>query len=432
MRPRLSALIILLLCVPWGQPAGAARINLSPVFFYESSDDAYTATMAGPILEFSSERKAVRPLYYQDEQHLDILYPLSQSSENKTVFFPLYSSVDEKDQRYRNLFPFFYGSYKDRSYGGIFPLYGTFYHRFGYDEIRFALWPVYSSTAHTDTRTYHVLWPIFSYSRNRTFKIFPLYGYEKSVDEHKDFVLWPIFLRTRGQRNMDAALPLFLYARGDTFKNISVIWPLFTYNRDSAAGHTSIDAPWPLVRYATGGYEETRIFPLYRKKLIAPTYSVETILWPMYRKELNYDGAGELIRDRTSILILSNTTHAVSPLGEERRSVTCWPVWHHSATSRESSWYVPWILPFQAEAYKRTWQPLLTLARGERSEAEDTELVDILWHTIFYRRDGDFSRFSLSLLFSYETRGDTAELGFLFDLLKLQLHRRSPYTPSAP
>ena len=423
MRLRPITLIIIISWVLWGHNASSAQFNLSPVLFYESSDEEYTLDMIGPIFSFSSDKSALRPLFYRDDQQTDILFPLGHSTRDRGLFFPIYSAKKEEYHPHTTVFPFFYGRYEQQRYGGLFPLYGSLYHRFGYDKARFVLWPIYSATTIDKATTYYILWPVFSYCKDREFKIFPLYGWEKSMDSRHDFVLWPIFHRKRGLHTVDAALPLFLYSRGDSYKNISVIWPLFACSKDERSGHTSMDAFWPLVRFARGGYDETRIFPLYRKKIIPPAYEVTTVLWPVYRKERIFDKNGDLRREKTNILILSKHAYEVSRQGEETRETTCWPVWHSSISTHERSWYFPWILPLKNNGYKRNWLPVLTLAHAEKSAG--SSFVDILWHTFYYNRDGSSCRCSFSFLCSYEKGPDYTRVGFLFDLLKIPLGRDS-------
>ena len=419
MRLRPVALIIIIFSVLFGHRAFAGEFNLAPVVFYESGEKDYALNMIGPIFAFSSNRAAIRPLFYHDEQQTDILFPLGHSTKNKGLFFPIYASSKENHHTHRNLFPLFYGRYREKNYGGLFPLYGSLYHRFGYDNARFVLWPVYSATTTEDTCTYYVLWPIFSYSTGKEFKIFPLYGYKKTITSRHDFALWPLFHHKRGIENVDAVLPLFFYSRGDFYKSISIIWPLFTHSRDFRINHTIIDCPWPLIRFAQGGYEEARIFPFYHRKIIPPTYSVRSVFWPLYRKELNFDKDRTLRREKTTILILSNHSHEVSEQGEETFETTVWPVWHRTDTAHDRSWCIPWLLPFRHEGYKRNWMPLFTLARSEKTSEYSS--VDILWHTIFYKRDDRSSQISLSFLFSSEKGMDYRELGFFFNLLKVRL-----------
>ena len=218
---------------------------------------------------------------------------------------------------------------------------------------------------------------------------------------------------------MDAVLPLFQRSYGDTFENISVLWPFFSLSRDWRAGHRSIDAPWPLIRFARGGYEQIRIFPFYHKKSISGRYSTKTILWPVYSNELIYDASGDLRRDRTTILILSNHSYTLSPEGKETTETTLWPVWHRSISSEGSTWYFPWILPFDNVGFKNNYLPILTLARARGGDG--TSVIDVLWHTIFYRKEGATSHFSFSFLCSYEADPDKRHLGLFFDLINVQL-----------
>ncbi|HHO75485.1 MAG TPA: hypothetical protein ENN05_03525 [Deltaproteobacteria bacterium] len=416
---RLIVLVIIAYSVLGWQGALAGCLNLSPVLLYESGEEDYSIKMAGPILEFSSERIALRPLLHIEEQGTDILYPLGKNTSSRGLFFPVYSSRVLENSMHRTLFPFFHGSYMNTSYAGLFPVYGKFYHRFGYDESHFFLWPVYSSTTYDTIRTHNILWPVFSYCKDRTFKIFPLYGYKKNLESRHDFLLWPIFHHIRGPRNMDAMLFLFQRSYGDNYESTSILWPFFTLSRDFQAQHTSIDAPWPLIRYAKGGYEEIRIFPLYHKKIIPGTYSMKTIGWPLYKNELHHDHNGELRRHKTTILILSNHSYTINEMGQEETDTTLWPIWYQSKTSNGFSWHFPWILPLDDAGYKNNWLPILTLARS--IDKDGTYLIDILWHTLHYHRDEMSSRLALSFLYSYETGVDYRQIGFFFDLINISL-----------
>lgn len=419
MRFRHITLIFIACLITGIQTAHAGCLNLSPLVLYESENEDFSLRAAGPLFEVAPERTALRPVFHMDEQGMDIMYPLGINTKNRGFFFPLYSSRIAQDHVRRTLFPFFWGRYVNETYAGVFPVYGLMYHRYGYDESQFLLWPVYSSTRYNAIRTRYFLWPVFSYSKDRSFSIFPLYGFKKTLDSRHDFLLWPIFHHQRGPKNMDAFLPLFQRSYGDTFENISVLWPFFSLSRDSRAGHSSIDAPWPLIRFAHGGYEQIKIFPFYHKKVISGSYSMKTILWPVYRKELNYDKTGELRRDKTTLFILSKHSHETGPAGEVGTETTLWPVWHRSISSEGSTWYFPWILPFDHAGFKNNYLPILTLVRAQGGDK--TAVIDVLWHTFFYRKNDVSSHFSFSFLCSYEAAPDKRQLGLLFDLINVQL-----------
>jgi hypothetical protein len=66
------------------------------------------------------------------------------------------------------VFPFFWGrTAGGETYGGVFPLAGTFKQRYNRDSIFFLLWPLYSSSSGEGSYHYHFLWPFFSYSTGR-------------------------------------------------------------------------------------------------------------------------------------------------------------------------------------------------------------------------------------------------------------------------
>ena len=165
------------------------------------------------------------------------------------------------------------------------------YHRFGYTRARFFLLPLYADTTIDEQTTYTVLWPVFSYSQGHLLRGFPSYGWKKSDDTTSQYFLWPFIQDSCGPDNhkMDAVLPLFRYDRGPTYRNISILWPFFNYNRDDEAHHMSMDFPWPLLRIASGAYEEVKIFPFYWTNTDGKTYSKKHILWPLWSKRSWHD-----------------------------------------------------------------------------------------------------------------------------------------------
>ncbi len=167
MMPRLVFLclsFILFVTAILSVPACATQLDADPLFSYESQEHAYTFHGCGEVFEFSERISAVRPFYYKDNttSEVDILYPLGRFSRERGMFIPFYRHTQEDDQDHTELFPIFYGKYEDTSYWGIFPVYGTMHHRFGYERARFVLLPLYADTQIHDQTTYTVPWPIFS------------------------------------------------------------------------------------------------------------------------------------------------------------------------------------------------------------------------------------------------------------------------------
>jgi hypothetical protein len=397
----------------------AAEIDADPLFSYETHDDDYTLRSLGPVLEFSPHVSAVRPFYFKDRDtsETDILYPLGRFTKERGFFFPLYRRTDEDDQKHTDLFPVFYGKYKEAPYWGIFPLYGTMEHRFGYTRARFILFPLYSETVLDGVTTYSFLWPVFSFSQGRIYKVFPLYGWEKSSDTTKQFFLWPIFSQRRGpdSRKMDAALPLFMYDRGPAYRNFSLVWPFFNYNHDYSNKHVSADFPWPLVRYASGAYEETRIFPFYWVKT-DKNYSRKAVLWPVWsRSSWHYEDKG--VDEQTTMVLLTNWMTRKSVQGvQTSKKLVLWPFLYTYQEGSRSEWYFPSIIPlFFDEGFSRIWGPVLSLAQGTSDETSSE--TSILWRTVAWGRNGDTRKWSLAFLACSTENPEYHEWGFLGNML---------------
>ena len=417
MRFRYPCLVAAWLVLGFAPGALGAQLNFAPLVTYTSDKEGYTCTVLGPFLEFTSEHSALRPLFYKQKDSLEVLYPLGRFTTLRSRFIPLYRSQSEPDKSdsHTDLFPVFWGEHAGRKYGGVFPLYGTLLHRYGMDEAHFVLWPLYQSSTSGDVHKYSVLWPIFTYSPGREYKIFPLYGYERSEDETHHYFLWPIFHHKRGRQNMDAVLPLFSKTRGAENVSVSVLWPFFTYNRDDAWGLTSMDMPWPLVRFAKGPYQETRLFPLYWAKSRGVQGSRKAILWPIYTTQSGTEPEKDLAYTTTRICILASRAHETKD-GKTSTILHAWPFYYAYTGPDTRRWRFPDLIPWDDEGFARNWRPIITLASGEKTPA--LSRVDVLWHTVTYTRDEDRVRTEISFLCSYEHTADHRRIGFFSDLVR--------------
>jgi len=409
----------------------AAQLYADPLFSYESQGDICTFHALGEIFEFSDRMSAVRPFYYRDKDtsETDILYPLGMFTSERGVVFPVYRHTDRDDQNHTELFPVFFGKYGEESYWGVFPLYGTMYHRFGYDHARFVLLPLYADTTTDEVATYSVLWPIFSYSEDRLFRIFPLYGREKTGGATSQFVLWPLIHHSEGpgDNTMDAVLPLFRYDRGPTHRSVSIGWPFFTYSTDRVNQHKSIDFPWPIIRFASGAYEETRVFPFYMYYSDNQAYSRTTVLWPLWAKRSWHYDDTKTDEEITSVLLVNWLTRKTAPSGQTTESLYLWPFFHRTHDSQQSRWHFPCILPFFFdEGFSRIWGPILSIAEGS-SDGTSSEL-SILWRTLYMEQRGDTQRFSLSFLVSATKTPEYRQWGLLGNILSFRENLKE--TPS--
>ena len=175
----------------------ARDLSFSPLFSWESSDAGPSLDGLGPILEITPTYTTLRPIFHRDrEQQVScFLCPLGKITPDHAYFVPFMRWRTEGDNESFDLFPYFSGTYEGKHYHGLFPLYGHVYHRYGFDEATFVLWPLYAETNHEGAVTHTLLWPVFSYRSNELLRVFPLFGTEKTADSTYTYALWPVFHR---------------------------------------------------------------------------------------------------------------------------------------------------------------------------------------------------------------------------------------------
>jgi hypothetical protein len=184
---------------------------------------------------------------------------------------------------------------EEGSYFAFFPFGGTLRGLFGKDRIRFALFPLYADTQQGDHRSWHLLWPVFRYSKGggkSSFQFWPLFGWKQKEDWYKKvFVLWPFFARVQlgldTDRPTDSWFFLPFYARQQTpFGKIDYfLYPLFSYQRQERPGYRFREwtLPWPFVQIARGDRERRNSFwPIWGKHT-KPEYANTFFLYPVGR-----------------------------------------------------------------------------------------------------------------------------------------------------
>ena len=200
------------------------HLNFWPLFQYTSDPISGEREIEGlgPFFHWKKESHqrqwGIRPLLYwtSDEneslRRLEFLYPLGKYEEkeesSKGYLFPISIYKEQEFDGKRKLdfqfFPFFIGeTEKGEDYFGLFPLYGKLLDRYGKDEIRFTVWPLYSETTSGGVRTINLLWPFFCFiegEKEKGYRIWPFYGQREEFGVSKsEFALWPIFLtQTKG------------------------------------------------------------------------------------------------------------------------------------------------------------------------------------------------------------------------------------------
>src|SRR4030043_113604 len=175
-------------------------------------------------------------------------------------FWPIFQYISdpmEGTQEIEGLGPFFYWK-KDPYQGqwGIRPLlywtgdekeslwrweyiYRFLLDRYGKDEIRFYLWPLYGESTSEGVHTTNLLWPFFSFikgEKKRGGRFWPFYGRKEEFGVSKsEFFLWPIFLKQTKEIDTDnpvnewMVFPFYIAKESKHFESKTFLWPFFSH-----------------------------------------------------------------------------------------------------------------------------------------------------------------------------------------------------------
>jgi len=410
------------------------RLNVWPLFNYEKDrgKESVEFDALGPFFTLKSNPKekeyGFRPFFYvrRNEEarfrEVEYLFPFGKyrrrDKERASRFVPLFSSHKDltEDSSDFGLFPVFWGKDEEgRSYGGLFPIYGRLNSRFGKDQIRFFLWPVYSDSKEEDSWTYNVLWRLFSYTRGKDesgFSVWPLYGHrEKEGEYSKYFVLWPIFFSQKTDLDTDipkkfiAVLPLFAKSSSPGRYSVSFLWPFFNYVDDKRNNYKQWDIPWPIFHYGRGeGLKNFRLFPFYEHKT-KPDSKRGFFLWPIYihRKDIFEDHDDTTFR----FLLINKYQKKVWRGGsEDAKCIRVWPLFYYDRkVDGVTRFSFPELIPIEDEGFERNWAPLFRLYEYNK-DVEDNMESTFLWGLYKHKRNDSKEFFDVTFLAFYEKEKD--------------------------
>ncbi len=470
-------LIFILLClIPSLTEAEeeATSINLWPLFQYTSDpvEGVREINGLGPFFIWRKESTrsewGFRPLLYwtKDQieplKRLEFVYPIGKyqvkEGDKKGYLFPLSlyreEEFDEEKKWDFQFFPFFIGeTEKGRDYFGIFPIFGTLFERFGKDEIRFYLWPIYSESTSEGVRKTNVLWPLFSFiegENQRGYRFWPIYGQKEVVGvSHSEFFLWPIFFK--GRKGLDTddpveenmVFPFYISKESKSFESKTFLWPFFSHAIDRSTGFEEWDFPWPIFQSLKGeNLKGMRIFPFYGYKVREGVMKRVFVLYPIY--QLEEDRIDDHQEKNVRILLLTRIRTGEGKEGaEETRSRRIWPFFDYereeTGRTRLSVFY---IFPFKDEGFERNLIPLFQIFRREkdpnkgistnlfwgfykRLKREESDSWEIA-HLVRMKRDKGVKTLSfLKGLFRYQSDGKNADLRLFYLPLHLRWSHRA-------
>ncbi len=428
------------------------RINLWPIFvFYKNKKtNVERIEILGPIFyEYKSPKKkefSIRPLYSSiktsKEKKAYFLSPLGiYKSNSKVSTFKLFPIIKKTTYKTKNksilknfeFFPVFWGVTSDnKTYGGIFPIYGTLRNKLGAKKITFFLWPIYSKVDYKDYTALNILWPFIRIIEPKNpeakkyyhgFKIWPFYGHFKENLIERKFILWPFYIKREDPFSHQLIIfPFYIKETTDTYKKWIFLWPFFqkVYTKDGS--YKQIDAPWPFYRKIEGkNVQGLRIWPFYGYLKQKNTLSV-FVLWPLYFYHLDIINFHHTHYKRVEhrFLLLSKISY-VKENNISKKELRFWPfVYEYQLDSNSTHlkyWYFPAILPFHDEGIDLNYAPFLKLMEYYRKN--NYTLFNLLWGLYRYERTGNRRVHELAFLFRMVKDKNTDYVEILDGLLGL-------------
>ncbi|WP_372808697.1 hypothetical protein [Pontiella sp.] len=179
----------------------ADRVNLWPLLYYRDP----ALSVLWPIMEFSPDHLAVRPLYS--------VYGRSSETPVHNVVWPL-ARFDTKSGDHR-VFPVYWGN----DYFAAFPLYWHKGHPLsgrGYDSL-FPLW-IYRNSGSGSTA--HVFWPLYArydHAHHQGWRLWPFYGTNNRLDDQNRWWLASLAYAFEGDGDRGHGFfPFYGYASNST------------------------------------------------------------------------------------------------------------------------------------------------------------------------------------------------------------------------
>ncbi|NIQ98225.1 MAG: hypothetical protein GWO11_06845 [Desulfuromonadales bacterium] len=417
--------------------------TLWPVFDYRTAPavDYKSFNLAGPLVTWqkkgSETEFGLRPLYYKatdpetGRSYSEVLYPLLRKEEepgqSRLTLLQLFTydlgSRDAGSSRTFTLFPFIFGGDHEAKgrYFAFFPFGGKMYDRFGREEIRFALFPIYGKTLKKGTEITNILWPIFARidgPAESGIKVWPLFGKaQKEGVYRKLFILWPIYFKyrlkldTANPVHKNIVFPFYLEHESPQETRRTVLWPFFNYRDDRVKDYRQWDYPWPLFRTTVGqDYHGQRLLPFFADETRGETRK-RWYLWPIYKINETQTDVFQQRRHRVLFFLYRHMTETRS--GEEgvrKRRISFWPLFTYDRIKGVSHFRTLSILePIfpENEPIKRNWEPLWRLYQ-KKWDKHGSSVTSVLWNLYWSeKREGQLA-WELFPLVSYFREEDTS------------------------
>ncbi len=403
----------------WTAPDGTVRETdfLYPIFIYRSDGATYRWSVFQLINRGGelAARRASRPAALRDETF--------------------------------DVWPFWFSrrtGEPDTSYSALLPLGGKIKSRFGYDQLSFVLFPLFTRAEKRGVTTTATPFPFVRVTSGaaRGFALWPLFGWRDDAGgSTQRFLLWPLGwdnLRyppagapagTPPMRQV-GFLPLFTRESAAGYENVSYLWPFFGYTeRTGPAHYHETRYFWPFLVQGDGaGRNVTRWAPFYTHSL-KNGMDKTWVMWPLYRKkELNEGRVIETQRQFGYFLYRSIEERSVSnPRAAPAVHTDVWPLfshWDNGAGRVQVQFPSIFEIFFPAnERIHASWSPLLSFYRYNQRAPGDVR-QEWFWGLVSWRHDRDGREFHLGPLYGLKERDGAKRVTIAGGLVGWQ--RRTP------
>jgi len=373
-----------------GCASSEALRGLPPFFEERPTGDDIPDTVIRPFFRFKEDPR-------EQSEEIHYLFPFGHYKKRpKDVEHHLYpvfqwmTRTDDEGFTEKDLlvFPlFFWGDHPGQgSYFTLIPFGGTLRGLLGKDYVAHFLFPLFAYTRLKTYETYHLLFPILSWSTgsgNEGFRFLPFFGYRKAFtdegvlrSEHYT-VLWPLVswgtdnAMSRNPYTSFAVFPFYGETKSKFVDEWNLLWPFFRFRDEKKKGTQHLRIPFPFVMLSWGTETQVDLWPFYgvRKE---GGYARHFALWPFLRSERFEDAESVKLR----------------------------------------RWFLPFVWTW-SETDKATGEPLYRQTK--------------LWPLVRFddRKDGAYSLRAPSLLWFHDTPGDLFET-LLTPLLELFRYTDDP------
>ena len=388
-----------------------------------------------------------------------VLYPFftwrTEKNYRSFSFFQLINFHRDLDQpagppdRGFDVWPFYFSRATGdpgETYRALFPVAGTIKYRFGFDRLRFALFPLYLDTEKNEAHTTHAPWPFLRFIHGggqHGFEFWPLFGHRgREGDFDTQFYLWPLGYRD-AQHLSDPVptvkvglLPFYTRDTGPGLISETYAWPFFGYTHRTEPDHYDEQRYfWPFLVQGRGDQRfVSRWAPFYTHSVIKG-FDKTWVGWPVFR-HATWTDDGKILQEENKVLFFvywSQTQRsATNPAAAAAHKRHLWPLlssWDNGAGRKQLQLFSPFEVFFPTnEPVRQLWSPLVAIYRFEQRAPGDTR-GSVLFSLVSWKKSPARQEFHVGPLGWSRVTVDGRWRFSLFDFSR-KADNKSPDAPS--